>query len=52
MPCIMKLWVRIHIRTHGQFGEWLLQGKCAHEHAHNARYAVLLPIMIQGIELL
>ena len=55
MPCIMKLWVRmshIYVRAHGQFGEWLLQDKCPHEHAHNARYAVLHPIMIHGIELL
>ena len=37
---------------HGQLGECLLQDKCPHEHAYNARYAVLHPIMIQGIELL
>ena len=35
---------------HGQLGERLLQDKCPHEHAYNARYAVLHPIMIQGIE--
>ena len=48
----MKLWHILHIRTHGQFGEWLLRDKYPHERTHNARYAVLHPIMIQGIELL
>ena len=55
MPCIMKLWICTyvsHIRTHVPFGELLLQDKCPHERTHNARYAVLHPIMTQGIELL
>ena len=55
MPCIFHEIVVMyvsHICTHGQVGEWLLQDKYPHKHTYNARYAVLHPIMIQGIELL
>ena len=39
-----------HICIHGRFSECTLQDKCPHERTYNARYAVLHPIMIQGIE--